>query len=121
MRISDWSSDVCSSDLRLYYTFLSRTAPCTNAAHQQLGAGVFGRSAWHCSGRGLDKVQGALRSLWDSHARRRPQLSCLVRTVHDTEIGRAACRDRVCQYEYLSMYTVALKQKHKTANGDVFY
>src|SRR3546814_7845436 len=82
MRISDWSSDVCSSDLRLYYTFLSRTAPCTNAAHQQLGAGVFGRSAWHCAGRGLDKVQGALRSLWVSHARRRPQLSCLVRTVH---------------------------------------
>src|SRR3546814_9840277 len=70
MRISDWSSDVCSSDL-----------------HQQFGAGVFGRSAWHCAGRGLDKVQGALRSLWVSHARRRPQLSCLVRTVHANARG----------------------------------
>src|SRR3546814_17062695 len=32
-------------------------------------------------------MQGALRSLWVSHARRRPQLSCLVRTVNANARG----------------------------------
>src|SRR3546814_11539209 len=75
MRISDWSSDVCSSDLQ---GTLSRDSPVggrgtgTTACHSFLH---------HTSHR--DRVPGC------------PSDCCL----HAIEqIGRASCRERVCQY-----------------------
>src|SRR3546814_4916877 len=66
MRISDWSSDVCSSDLR-------------DAGND--GPAIFQRSrrdAFH-GARGADVAQ--------AHGLRRR-----------LQIGRASCRERVCQY-----------------------
>src|SRR3546814_9559666 len=62
MRISDWSSDVCSSDLRA----LGGVEPAP------LDAGRVG-GARHDSAQRID-------------------------LAHQVEIGRASCRERVCQY-----------------------
>src|SRR3546814_5857333 len=71
MRISDWSSDVCSSDL----TRISVIPP---------------ENLWQCNGHdGKAHHQ-------DDHARNfgREQTS---KAPHQ-QIGRASCRERVCQY-----------------------
>src|SRR3546814_1805106 len=79
MRISDWSSDVCSSDLReqrlqrgadvveVHFLRVQRTARCLHVILQFLRALVAAVAVLH---------------------RHRP----------DAEIGRASCRERVCQY-----------------------
>src|SRR3546814_1646686 len=61
MRISDWSSDVCSSDL-------GQRAVCRDIGVQP-------------------EVQEGLR-----------QLGAVPRRGSPVEIGRASCRERVCQY-----------------------
>src|SRR3546814_2395626 len=67
MRISDWSSDVCSSDL-------SRQR--ARGESTRLGAGLLGE-------------RGELRD--------DPEIGLDPRP-HAGEIGRASCRERVCQY-----------------------
>src|SRR3546814_5571147 len=61
MRISDWSSDVCSSDLDAALSLM------------------------------FDVAGGALR-------RFRVELRRLLRPEIGAQIGRASCRERVCQY-----------------------
>src|SRR3546814_10777824 len=87
MLISDWSSDVCSSDLGLQ-SFLA------DAAHDGVE-----------QMRGLARPAGEGRAV-DVDALRRHHL-CLaiegqmvIELVHDDmgEIGRASGRERVCQY-----------------------
>src|SRR3546814_1744313 len=70
MRISDWSSDVCSSDLRVLAA--RRERPCGRV-----------RPTWKA--RGWLDVRGCTSSL---------RVDCSIRC----EIGRASCRERVCQY-----------------------
>src|SRR3546814_7321658 len=74
MRISDWSSDVCSSDLL----------------------------ALVAAGRGLAGLREVLRrGVWPAAVAGRPHLlradAALRQRLRD-EIGRASCRERVCQY-----------------------
>src|SRR3546814_9955950 len=80
MRISDWSSDVCSSDLG------GRLAGHLGAHHRP--ERMAGAHRQDPGSRGL------------SAAVRLPALArCLAPQVPDTEeIGRASCRERVCQY-----------------------
>src|SRR3546814_9271770 len=75
MRISDWSSDVCSSDLR-GLGFARRFAVAVGADPGRLDRGGRGPFA-----------QAARRS---GRAR--------ARDHGPGEIGRASCRERVCQY-----------------------
>src|SRR3546814_2683359 len=77
MRISDWSSDVCSSDLRA--VDLQRHGPDVGAA----------------LGRGADAGP-----LPDVGLRRHGagKLGLGRRCRAGREIGRASCRERVCQY-----------------------
>src|SRR3546814_7366247 len=76
MRISDWSSDVCSSDLPA-----RRLAPpARTASARKVRAISFAQP----SSRG---------SPWTALAAHRKAVSNWVR-----EIGRASCRERVCQY-----------------------
>src|SRR3546814_1826948 len=63
MRISDWSSDVCSSDLLVMPASLRKRDDCHDTARRYL----------------------------HSFARDLQSLVCL-------QIGRASCRERVCQY-----------------------
>src|SRR3546814_6742498 len=70
MRISDWSSDVCSSDL-LYRAFQYGAPP-----HGGMAAGVDRIVMLLCGAQNLREIT----------------LSPM------NQIGRASCRERVCQY-----------------------
>src|SRR3546814_7966093 len=93
MRISDLSSDVCSSDLR-------RRAPARGDALYRADL----RSAF------LDRPRQNLLSFEQLH-REPDRLRRGQRQPRNLEIGRASCRERVCQYVYISVVAVSLKQK----------
>src|SRR3546814_1676374 len=89
MRISDWSSDVCSSDL---------TAAAGHVQHVALAEKLLGALLAE-DGAAVDP-RGDLKA----DARREVRLDRAGDDVdrgalrrHD-EIGRASCRERVCQY-----------------------
>src|SRR3546814_17173272 len=90
MRISDWSSDVCSSDLVHIIAVLGQVIIGINAAEQEVERPV--------------KIAGQDRFA-------RPACIILVRSVELQQIGRASCRERVCQYVLISVVAVALKKK----------
>src|SRR3546814_14945174 len=117
MRISDWSSDVCSSYLYLVvslFTSLGRTlrprhpwalalgpagAACVRPCHRAPSLGPARRSLF-----------SRARSPWPStHLRRRrpgyraPAFASLPTPIADAagppeETGRTSCRERVCEY-----------------------
>src|SRR3546814_12993312 len=104
MRISDWSSDVCSSDL-----FCKR---CCSGAPKPCPDGDVVRAVLHSRSAG--------RLAWRRYAAagrksmlRRSQLS-FPRSAQGDKIGRASCRERVCQYVKISVAAEALKKKIKT-------
>src|SRR3546814_4152365 len=88
MRISDWSSDVCSSDL---IPFRGRDGPRRNADRAQtaVAADRRGTAALILSkGRLMDE---RIAPLFSPFALRSLRLA-------NRKIGRASCRERVCQY-----------------------
>src|SRR3546814_12064913 len=94
MRISDWSSDVCSSDL----CCRAAGTRCDEPADRRLEPRVGGERARR--GGGARRTCG--RDERGAAQARRP----LVR-----QIGRALCRERVCQYVSISVVSVSLKKK----------
>src|SRR3546814_20714653 len=92
MRISDWSSDVCSSDLAAQH---KRSA-------DQGSQGLHGRPAYRPAGgqgfdpggRPADGGQGDLRRSVPARY----------------QIGRASCRETVCQYVYILVVSVSLQK-----------
>src|SRR3546814_1453557 len=89
MRISDWSSDVCSSDLNLPELLgIRKTAQCGHAIGESdvLGSRLTAHGA--CSRLRVLLAQDA-RDVAGCEA----ELGELIR-----QIGRASCRERVCQY-----------------------
>src|SRR3546814_20583772 len=105
MRISDWSSDVCSSDLN--------GADCTMDSEKvttiNLDHGTSGSTPWTytCPRNTVEAVNGAFAPLNDAHYFGHVvfdmysdylQTSPLTGKVTLKEIGRASCRERVCQY-----------------------
>src|SRR3546814_14245895 len=124
MRISDWSSDVCSSDLR-----------------RRIGAGDR-RWAFRGVSRGADADGGRLarthrlrravaqpphRRLYRGHdgpLRDRPvsrgrqpdrfARRVLIAAFRGAEIGRAACKGSVCHDVEISVVAVSLKKKKQT-------
>src|SRR3546814_1909779 len=77
MRISDWSSDVCSSDLSMSYSII--------------GFGEVGQALARAFARKSIEVAVA--------SRREPKmLASQASAIGTAEIGRASCRERVCQY-----------------------
>src|SRR3546814_15769126 len=104
MRISDWSSDVCSSDL---------------TEQQFPGIHVHGVGNAH---------QPRRFDVLDVHLVRAPIADRRFRRLgasgypgrmqaefgHPLEIGRASCRERVCQYVWIPVVAVSLKKKHTT-------
>src|SRR3546814_3685352 len=101
MRISDWSSDVCSSDLRKRWRAV---APGAN--------GPAGRSADKCSGRrGPRGPHRRPCSAAPSPLLVRLEAAVLAAMPAAQEIGRASGRERVCQY--VSIFADAVTLKHK--------
>src|SRR3546814_14005787 len=110
MRISDWSSDVCSSDLvkRIQDSESGLYgAQVAGRVHRELRAlgGVVPPREFVFMDRaaiGLGSVFVHLRAEINWH-----------RLFHD-QIGRASCRERVCQDVEISVVAVSLKKKNKT-------
>src|SRR3546814_2165278 len=102
MRISDWSSDVCSSDLRIWNAarhipgLRAPTLPsyCRHAAYKcyvfvepdMLAEGwTRDRIAQEINERGVPCYQGSCSEVY-------------LEKAFDGKIGRASCRERVFQY-----------------------
>src|SRR3546814_11106984 len=97
MRISDWSSDVCSSDLTLTGFRMISLQDAQDSAQSLREA---------LDGAGLsDAVEirktvdenGMVRFAIDLAPGRKDRMEAILRHLGD-EIGRASCRERVCQY-----------------------
>src|SRR3546814_16810522 len=96
MRISDWSSDVCSSDLtpRSFMTVTSRRVDKCLAVVESQTTDIHrsgSRARWRCA---------------TAHS------SMCMTTPYPSrmQIGRASGRDRVCQYVLFSVVAVSLKK-----------
>src|SRR3546814_8602535 len=84
MRISDWSSDVCSSDLMSLRTWQCRKdAPDRRLTTQQSGR------AWAFAG-----ILARATAVFGSQEKAEEWLA----RPATGQIGRASCRERVCQY-----------------------
>src|SRR3546814_4847029 len=87
LRISDWSSDVCSSDLQS----LLWSGACRALSYRWL-------AGWGHAPDGVRKVVGDDEGATRVHAHPdRPATSLSVRPS-EAETGRASCQERVCQY-----------------------
>src|SRR3546814_14472261 len=93
MRISDWSSDVCSADLE---------SPVQSSKRRK-----------------RKKVEKA--GLRKASKSRKKDLKAILKAADrytlpekiNDEIGRASCRERVCQYVSISVVAVTLKKKQR--------
>src|SRR3546814_19502900 len=92
MRISDWSSDVCSSDLRALQTTDDHA---TN----------------HCRFTKANLRFGRVDIDVDLGRRKIDKQRHHGMSVPSQKIGRASCRERVCQYGEISVVAVSLKKK----------
>src|SRR3546814_6617058 len=81
MRISDWSSDVCSSDLLWTILFAGSQIADQAATLQRVVMAQIDRVAAWASDHGMGNLQLDTKTITDN-----------------LEIGRASCRERVCQY-----------------------
>src|SRR3546814_15200287 len=98
MRISDWSSDVCSSDLDAHREAGEAEAHQEESARiePEIGdvAGVHQVDQYgHDEGQGADDVGARL-----GFGRQGFDLQLQLASATQNEIGRASCRERVCQY-----------------------
>src|SRR3546814_20050456 len=142
MRISDWSSDVCSSDLNAYhwrrpfrrvsYRVCGITAipdlraqsgalPAVPAlsvvddVHDE-GDEFASRSSGHIGHERVAKertraaVVNQKITLATHRMVREPTPA--ARRLCRLKIGRASCRERVCQYVWISVVAVSLKKKN---------
>src|SRR3546814_11179969 len=105
MRISDWSSDVCSSDLTPV-----DLAPSPMGISTSLDANGLVSSRAATSRNPTSGIAHRLRHVGDRDkllavARNKRDFACLP-----VQIGRASCRDRVCQSVMISVVAVALKK-----------
>src|SRR3546814_19187691 len=96
MRISDWSSDVCSSDLKNEIAEKAKA----QAAYEQAQA-VNDHNA-----KEMEKLKAAekLARQLVAEAQERARIR---------EIGRASCRERECQYVWITVVAVSFKKEKK--------
>src|SRR3546814_1646512 len=87
MRISDWSSDVCSSDLP-FEVALGVDARVVSANHAGLATIDAGFKSLSTDGGVAVVRRGAPESAFFA----------FMGDEHAAQIGRASCRERVCQY-----------------------
>src|SRR3546814_20472295 len=99
MRISDWSSDVCSSDLRGRWTGPVEALGADPAPAPLIVDALFG--------------VGLSRPLAD-HLATRLRRFAGRRVLAVDEIGRGSCRERVCQYVSISVVSGTFKNKDRT-------
>src|SRR3546814_16979822 len=103
MRMSDWSSDVCSSDLLNAYR-VGKALTLNGEITQQYGNGAtpsgFGGNRFAFFHRRIEFRVGSKLQLVHDLPREPWRLEHLNFRIDrgGIEIGRASCRERVCQY-----------------------
>src|SRR3546814_11268850 len=109
MRISDWSSDVCSSDLRA-----ARRRPCRDAARggrtRRRGGGCGGQRRDRRHGGDIPQLSARPFGPGADEGGRRPRGPGSA--PRRREIGRASCRESMMQYLYMSVFVVSLKKNN---------
>src|SRR3546814_15053334 len=111
MRISDWSSDVCSSDLASGEChWIDAVLPICDSAHEggrgrlycqhRIGLGLAGRRVarglWHVKGGGHLADPLYCHSAWQgSHSLQRPRAGTNSNAPYTGENGRGAGREKV--------------------------
>src|SRR3546814_19183816 len=108
MRIMDCSSDLCSSDLIKTLSGNSQDSAFLHALNEA-------QAAYRTSQRSFSSL------FFDAYRENNPgrklaPLFANASTV-DREIGRASCRERVCQYVWISVVGVSLQIKCKNNNS----
>src|SRR3546814_14741663 len=126
MRISDWSSDVCSSDLQDPGSQCRRPGPRARRLNRPVVEVCAAGAKCTETGLTLNDIWRYFRHTWAHEYRPIPgrQMLVLIRNaarprrpimgiamLASPEIGRASCRERVCQYVWISVVAVALKKK----------
>src|SRR3546814_18514126 len=115
MRISDWSSDVCSSDLRTAkFRFISDAGAMVTAMLagdlDAIPIGITGENVAQfeqdkrfrvtigsTEGETILTINNKRKPLDDVRVRRAISYAIDRKAIIDGEIGRASCRERVCQ------------------------
>src|SRR3546814_14168002 len=96
MRISDWSSDVCSSDL------FAQFSPCRDATGRVTGYHTVQRGISPTAVAEIAPLYQRLRQAEIAAGDNEPGLQAGNRVLDHhlagRQIGRASCRERVCQY-----------------------
>src|SRR3546814_10425184 len=97
MRISDWSSDVCSSDLKREDLALDFSHPETiRSGLSLITIAKFSQFYQAAVGAGQLHNPGSIGRLIASSPRKSGH--AVVPIPCGAKIGRASCRERVCQY-----------------------
>src|SRR3546814_11804066 len=104
MRISDWSSDVCSSDLTTADN-LRGQGPTIRETIVKLSQAV------SILGDHSNDIFATFKNLSTLVSALSDSADLLEALNHNLEIGRASCRERVCQYVSISVVAVSLKKK----------
>src|SRR3546814_13745789 len=110
MRISDWSSDVCSSDLL--------DDPRVGGSDPRAGKGL-GPTIGYAIGSREPEAAAAEPEPGDDlepgvRATER-ELPEHIEAADPEQIGTASARERVCRYGTLSVVAVSLKKKHRVS------
>src|SRR3546814_18970931 len=134
MRISDWSSDVCSSDLGFGSTtqvgltqVLGGSDVCLrtfNSANctRYLLADLRSDHCRGCCSNPSHAWSGSTLCHWGCYCRilHRYFDHCFFAAwLAPRQIGIASCRESVCQYVYISVVAVSLKKKKKKQNKKI--
>src|SRR3546814_16423736 len=110
MRISDWSSDVCSSDLIVAICSICALTFSVTASSKAFWLALPSASA----ASGI-----VLASDWRARSAACSAVSLTRNSASiSLEIGRASCRERVCQYVYISVVEVTLKKQNQHQQQD---
>src|SRR3546814_6602074 len=98
MRISDWISDVCSSDLTGICYASGAGLPLDNMRPGEAILRILAEAATTLErsfkGRGAEEAADEYKQYWHSE---RHAWSLVPRLGRAGKIGRASCRERVCQ------------------------
>src|SRR3546814_18606061 len=114
MRISDWSSDVCSSDLAARIADRVRTR--TGIAVDRLLVAPMIRPLQEVLiGYRLDAQVGPVVTLAPGGV----LIGLYADQAVGLELGRASGRERVCQYVSISVGAVSLKNKSIRSNNNI--
>src|SRR3546814_11755972 len=98
MRISDWSSDVCSSDLQRDYDMLPGRIEAIEKEMAEIESDLSDGGLFTRDHARFTALTGQLDKLRAEKAAAEDRWLALAEEVEALQIGRASCRERVCQY-----------------------